>query len=80
MLGKLRRVLIDFFKTMFPEQEVPDGIDGLVSAFMGTPALVEFSRAQTLSGAEAVLTLTGAHGVNPDYAPIFSNIPVGEDG
>ena len=80
MLGKLRRVLIDFFKTMFPEQEIPDSIEGLVSAFMGTPALVEFSRAQILSGAEAVLTLTGAHGVNPDYATIFSKIPVGEDG
>ena len=80
MLGKLCRVLIDFFKTMFPEQEVPNSTEGLVSAFMGTPALVEFSRAQTLSGAEAVVTLTGAHGVNPNYETIFSKIPVGEDG
>ena len=80
MLGKLHRVLKDFFQTMFPESVVPTSTEGLINAFMGTSALVDFSRAQTLSGAEVVLTMTGAHGVTADYATIFSEIPVGEDG
>ena len=79
-LGKLRLVLSDFFKMMFPEWEVPNGIDALVSAFMGTPALVDFSRAQTLSGAEAVLTLAGAHGIEANFEAAFSGVPVDADG
>ena len=42
--------------------------------------LVDFSRAQTLSGAEAVLTLAGAHGVEVDFSRIFSSVPTDEQG
>ena len=52
---------------MFPDHLVPNNTDALVSAFMGTNALVDFSRAQTISGAEAVLTLSQAHGIEADF-------------
>ena len=42
--------------------------------------LVDFSRAQTLSGAEAVLTLTRAHGAEVDFPSIFSSVPTDEQG
>ena len=75
-LGKLRLVLSDFFKTMFPYRLVPNNIDALVSAFMGTNALVDFSRALTMSRAEAVLTLSRAHGIEADFEAAFSGVPV----
>ena len=77
-MGKLRLILSELHQMMFPSQEVPTGIDALIKVFMGTPALVEFSRAQTLSGAEAVLTLAGAHGVNVDFSKVFSKVPADE--
>ena len=50
-MGKLLLVLDNFFKIMYPDRVMPEGIDALLSAFAGTNALVDFSRAQTLSGA-----------------------------
>ena len=47
---------------------------------MGTPVLVDFSRAQTLSGAEAVLTLAGAHGAEVNFSRSFSSAPTNEQG
>ena len=79
-MEKLRHILSDIHQMMFPSQEVPTGIDALIKVFMGTPALVEFSRAQTLSGAEVVLTLAGAHGVNVDFSKVFSKVPANEQG
>ena len=79
-LGKLRRVLSEFHKTMFPDRSVPDRIDALVGAFMGTNALVDFSRAQTLSGAEAVLTLSQAHGIEADFEAAFRGVPLDSSG
>ena len=61
-MHKLLLVLDDFFKIMFPDRVIPEKIDALISAFAGTNALVDFSRAQTLSGAETVIALTQAHG------------------
>lgn len=63
--GKLQRVLSSFHETMFPRRSVPADIDALVGAFLGTNALVDFSREQTLSGAETVLTLSRAHAWYP---------------
>ena len=77
-MGKLWLILSELHRMMFPSQEVPTGIDALIKVFMGTPAFVEFSRAQTLSGAEAVLTLAGAHGVNVDSRQVFSKVPTDE--
>ena len=65
---------------MFPEHPVPNNIDGLISTFLGTGALVDFSQAQTLSRAEAVLTLSGAHGIDVDFSAIFYKIPVDDEG
>ena len=79
-LGKLRRVLSTFHETMFPDRSVPDSIDALVGAFMGTNALVDFSRAQTLSGAEAVLTLSQAHGIEADFEAAFRGVPLDSSG
>ena len=79
-LGKLRLVLSDFFKTMFPDRSVPNNIDALVSPFMGTNALVDFSRAQTISGAEAVLTLSQAHGIEANFEAAFFGVPVDSSG
>ena len=79
-LGKLRLVLSDFFKTMFPDRLVPNNIDALVSAFMGTNALVDFSRAQTMSGAKTVLTLSQAHVIEADVEAAFSGVPLDSSG
>ena len=79
-LGKLRLVLSDFYTTMFPDRSVPNSIDALVSAFMGTNALVDFSWAQTMSGAEVVLTLSQAHGIEADFEAAFSGFPVDSNG
>ena len=79
-MGKLRLILSELHKMMFPLQEVPTGLEDLIKVFLGTPALVEFSRAQTLSRAEAVLTLAGAHEVNVDFHRVFSNVPTDEQG
>ena len=80
MVGKLRLVLSDFFKIMFPDRLVPDNIDALINSFMGTNALVEFSRAQTLSGAETVIALTHAHGIQANFKAAFSRFPVDSTG
>ena len=79
-LGKLRPMLSDFFKTMFPDRSVPNSIDALVSAFMGTNALVDFSRAQTMSGPEARITLSHAHGIEANFEAAFSRVPVDSSG
>ena len=79
-VGKLRLILSELHKMMFPLQEVPTGLEDLIKVFLGTPALVEFSRAQTLFGAEAVLTLAGAHGVNVDFRRVFSSVPTDKQG
>ena len=46
-MGKLWLILSELHQMMFRSQELPTEIDGLIKVFMGTPALVEFSRAQT---------------------------------
>ena len=80
MMGKLRLILKDLYQMMFPEQEVPTGLEDLIKVFLGTPVIVNFSRAQTLSGAEAVLTLTREHGAEIDFSSIFSSVPMDEQG
>jgi hypothetical protein len=79
-MGKFRLILRDLYQMMFPFQEVPTGLEDLIKVFLGTPVLVDFSRAQTLSGAEAVLTLTRAHGAEVDFSSIFSSVPTDEQG
>ena len=79
-MGKLRLILSELHKMMSPLQEVRTGLKDLIKVFLGTPTLVELSRAETLSGAEAVLTLAGAHGVNVDFRRVFSNVPTDEQG
>ena len=79
-VGKFWLILSDLYRMMFPPQEVPTGLEDLIKVFLGTPALVEFSRAQTLSGAEAVLTLAGAHGAEVDFCCIFSSVPTDDQG
>ena len=80
MMGKLRLILKDLYQMMFPEQEVPTGLEDLIKVFLGTPIIVDFSRAQTLSGAEDVLTLTRAHGAEVDFPSIFSSVPTDKQG
>ena len=79
-MGKFRLILKDLYQMMFPEQEVPTRLEDLIKVFLGTPVLVDFSRAQTLSGAEAVLTLTRAHGAEVDFPRIFSSVPTDDQG
>ena len=79
-LGKLQRVLLSFYETKFPQRSKPKDIDTLVSAFLGTNALVDFSRAQTLSRAEAMLTLLQAHGIEADFKTAFSGVPLDSNG
>ena len=75
-LGKLQRVLFSFHETIFPRRSIPDNIDALVGAFMGTNALVDFSRAHTLSGEETVLTLLQEHGIQGDFETAFRGVPL----
>ena len=42
---KILLMLDNFFKIMFPDRVLPEGIDALLSAFAGANALVDFSRA-----------------------------------
>ena len=42
--------------------------------------MVDFSRAQTLSGAEAVLTLSQAHGIQGDIKAAFCGVPLDSSG
>ena len=79
-MDELLWVLDDYFKIMFPDRVIPEKIDTLISAFMGTNALVDFSWAQTLSGAETVIALTQAHGIRADFNAAFSGFPVDSDG
>ena len=73
-------LLDNFFKIMFPDHELPEGIDNLLNSFSGADSLVDFSRAQTLSGAETVITLAEAHKAPVDFDAIFSKFPVDSDG
>ena len=47
---------------------------------MGTNALVDFSRAQTMYGAEAVLTLSQAHGIEADFGAALFGVPLDSSG
>ena len=78
-MGKLLLVLDNFFKIMFPDRVMPKKIDALISAFAGTNAMVNFSRAQTLSGAKTVIALMQAHGTQVDFNAAFSGFPVDSD-
>ena len=73
-------LLDNFFKIMFPDRALPEGIDNLLNSFSGADSLVDFSRAQTLSGAETVIALTEAHKAPVDFDAIFSQFPVDSDG
>ena len=79
-LGKLQRVLLSFHEAMFPQYLKPKDIDTLVGAFLGMNALVDFSRAQTISGAEAVLTLSQAQGIQGDFVAAFRGVPLDSSG
>ena len=65
---------------MFPRRSRPTDIDTLIGAFLGTNALVDFSRAQTLSGAEAVITLSRAHGIKADFERAVGGVPLDSSG
>ena len=65
---------------MFPDRALPEGVDNLLQAFAGASALIDFSRAQTLLGAETVIALTQAHGAPVDFDAVFSKFPVDSDG
>ena len=73
-------LLDEVFKIMFPDKDLPEGIDNLLNAFSGSDALVDFSRAQTLSGAETVIALTEANNAPVDFDTIFSKFPEDSDG
>lgn len=75
-MEKILLLLDSFFKIMFPDRQLPEGVDNLLNSFSGADALVDFSRAQTLSGAETVITLAQAHGAQVDFDSIFSKFPV----
>ena len=79
-LCKLRSILVEFHETLFPSDDVPSTLDALVSVFLNTSVLVEFSREQTLSGAETVLTLARAHGIDGDFEKAFRGPPKDSSG
>ena len=79
-MEKILLLLDDFFKIMFPDRDLPEGVNNLLEAFAGASSLVDFSRAQTLSGAETVIALSEAHGARVDFNSIFSKFPVDSDG
>ena len=79
-LSKLRSILVDFHETVFPSFEVPSTLDALIGVFLDTPVLTEFSREQTLCGAETVLTLARAHGIDGDYETAFRGPPKDSNG
>ena len=70
-LSKLRSILVDFHETVFPSFEVPSTLDALIGVFLDTPVLAEFSREQTLCGAETVPTLARAHGIDGEFEKAF---------
>ena len=65
---------------MFLEKEHPTKIHALISAFLGTIALADFSREQTAFGAEAALTLSMANRIEGDFAEAFSGLPRNSNG
>ena len=67
---------------MYPDEEdAPKTFSQLVEAFSAEDdPLGEYSREQTLCGAETVLTLAMGHGVNGDLDKVTSEFPKGPDG
>ena len=82
LMGKATSALSSIRKSMYPEEEdAPKTFSQLVEAFSTEDdPLGEYSREQTLCGAETVLTLAMGHGVQGGLNKVTSEFPKGPDG
>ena len=80
VLAKLWSVLVAFHETLFPGDDMPPTLDALIGVFLDTSVLADFSREQTLSRAETVLTLSRAHGIEDDFETAFCGPPKDSSG
>ena len=82
LVVKATSVFSSIRKSMYPEEEnAPETFNDLVESFgaEGDP-LGEFSREQTICGAETVRSLAMGHGVQGDLNKVTSEFPKGPDG
>lgn len=81
LLAKVKEVLERFHESVLPKAGVPQTLGELVEVFCADEdPLVGYSRAQTRTGAEAMLTLAMGHGIEGDFQKATSSFPTGADG
>lgn len=81
VMTKAADALSSLYGNMFPQDEVPTTLRELAEVFCVEPGpLLDYSRAQTICGAETALTLCMAHGVQGDFDKVASEFPKGADG
>jgi hypothetical protein len=79
---KATTLLLRIRRSMYPDEEdFPETLEGLVAAYGNEEdPMLEYSRAQSTSGAEAAITLALASGIKGDFKGAFSTHPKGADG
>ena len=79
---KMKAALSRLFKSIFPDEEVPDSLATLVDVFIALEdPLVGYSCEQTKGGAEAALLIALAHGVESSVLEeVAASFPTDADG
>ena len=82
LMAKATGALLSMRGSIYPEEEnAPTTFSQLVDVFCAEEdPLGEYSREQTLCGAETVLTLAMGHEVQGDFDKVTSEFPKGPDG
>ena len=77
LLGRAKDTLSLIGEKMFPEQHAQlSALPSLLELFASVEdPIVEFSRVQTMAGAEAMLTLAMGHGVSADFEKVTGEYP-----
>ena len=77
LLGRAKETLSSIGEKMFPEQHAQgSSLPSLLELFASVEdPIVEFSRVQTMAGAEAMLTLAMGHGVSADFGKVTGEYP-----
>ena len=77
LLGRAKDTLSSIGEKMFPEQHAQlSALPSLLELFASVEdPIVEFSRVQTMAGAEAMLTLAMGHGVSADFEKVTGEYP-----
>ena len=77
LLGRAKDTLSSIGEKMFPEQRAQlSSLPSLLELFASVEDPIdEFSRVQTMAGAEAMLTLAMGHGVSADFDKVTGEFP-----